>query len=281
VLRRRFVVLGGLMGMIVTKPIGLLGAVAIRLVLNVAATCRVSLLIAGSLRGKSLSAHWSVARETLRQIGFVGLRTLVPALVLGALVGMTFVLATSSVLQVVVELSDPLALWRRMGILLVREIGPILPAIIVAGWCGGVVTADLATKNVGDAFHGLGASGSDWVHSVVVPRVVALFVSTLALAVCFVLAVLVACGVTAWLFGDLPVGVFLDSVLADVSGTDLSVFAMKGAAFGLVVTGVAALRGLSSGHSQGDVVAAASTANAHALTGCFVVNAVFAVVAYA
>ncbi len=265
----------------ITEPLRGLGAGALRVVLDVASTCRVLLITTASVRGKSWAAHRIVARDTLRQVGVVGLRALVPALLLGALVGMTFVLATSSALEALAELTDPLGLWRRMGILLVREIGPFVPAIIVAGWCGGVVTADLATMNAADELDALEASGIDCLHYAVLPRVVALFVSTLALAVCFVVAVIVASGLTAWMFADLPVAVFLDSVLADVSGPDLSMAAGKTAAFGFVVTAIAALRGLSAGRAPADVAAAVSAANAHALAGCLVVNALFAVVAYA
>lgn len=265
----------------VTEPARLLGAAATRAAFRAVAAGRLLALTAGSVRGRSAAAHALVVRETLRQIRMVGVAALAAVIELGALVGLTAALVSSSLEGVLATIGDPLTVWRSLGVLLLTEIGPFLPALIVAGRCGGVVTADLATMRVAHELDALETSGVDPLHYAVLPRAAALFASTVALTIYFVLAVLATSALCARLFGDLPLRTYLDSAFASVSGGEVLVLVGKSVVFGAIVTAVAVHRGVSASGSRDEVAEAVSDANAQTLAACVVANAAFAVGLYA
>ncbi|MCK6482546.1 MAG: ABC transporter permease [Phycisphaerae bacterium] len=118
-------------------------------------------------------------RRTLRllmpQFYEVGCRTVPVILVTGAFVGM--VLAVQSVAQF-----KSVGVEDRMGVVInvsvVRELGPVLAAVMLAGRIGGALTAELGTMNVTEQIDALRAMGSDPIRYLVVPRFLACLILT-------------------------------------------------------------------------------------------------------
>jgi len=105
----------------------------------------------------------------------VGYRSLPVILITGAFVGM--VLAVQAIEQFrAVGLED------RMGavvnISVVRELGPVLAGIMLAGRIGGALTAELGTMHVTEQIDALRSMGVDPIRYLVVPRFLACFFLT-------------------------------------------------------------------------------------------------------
>ena len=107
----------------------------------------------------------------------VGNRTLPVILVTGMFVGL--VLAIQSYDQLAAA-----GFEQRMGVLvnltLVKELGPVLAGVMLAGRVGGALTAQLGTMNVTEQIDALRVMGADPVRYLVVPR----FLACLLLAPC-------------------------------------------------------------------------------------------------
>ncbi len=131
---------------------------------------------------------WNAAVGTIRELGKprlwrllmpemmeVGYRSLPVILITGAFVGM--VLAVQAI-----EQFRAVGLEERMGavvnISVVRELGPVLAGIMLAGRVGGALTAELGTMKVTEQIDALRSMGVDPVRYLVVPRVLACFLLT-------------------------------------------------------------------------------------------------------
>lgn len=126
----------------------------------------------GTLRELGKPQLW---RLLLPQMFEVGYRSLPVILITGAFVGM--VLAVQAI-----EQFRAVGLEERMGavvnISVVRELGPVLAGIMLAGRVGGALTAELGTMKVTEQIDALRSMGVDPVRYLVVPRVLACFLLT-------------------------------------------------------------------------------------------------------
>jgi phospholipid/cholesterol/gamma-HCH transport system permease protein len=96
-------------------------------------------------------------------------------MITGAFVGMTLA----------IQAYDQLAgmgLEERLGVLInisvVKELGPVLAAVMLAGRIGGALTAELGTMNVTEQIDAVRSMGTDPVKYLVAPRIMALLLLT-------------------------------------------------------------------------------------------------------
>ncbi len=113
---------------------------------------------------------WARSHLLVPQFFQIGTRSIPVVMVVGMFVGM--VLA--------VEMFDPFAaigqetrLGGIINISVLKQIGPVLAAVMLAGRIGGSVSAELGTMRVTEQLDALRVMGSDPVAYLVVPRVVA------------------------------------------------------------------------------------------------------------
>ncbi len=106
----------------------------------------------------------------LDQMYEVGTRSVPVVMVTGAFVGM--VLAAQSVLQF-----KAIGLEAKLGAIVnlsvVRELGPVLAGVMLAGRVGGALAAELGTMRVTEQIDALRAMGSDPIRVLVMPRFLA------------------------------------------------------------------------------------------------------------
>ena len=110
------------------------------------------------------------ARLLMEQFFEVGTRSLPVVMITGAFVGM--VLAAQSVLSFKAAGLEA-KLGSIVNVSVVRELGPVLTAMVMAGRVGGSLAAVLGTMRVTEQIDALRAMGSDPVRVLVVPRFLA------------------------------------------------------------------------------------------------------------
>lgn len=110
----------------------------------------------------------------------IGTTSVPVILITGAFVGM--VLAIQAI-----EQFKAVGLASRMGVIVslsvVRELGPVLAGVMLAGRVGGALTAELGTMNVTEQLDALRSMGSDPVRVLVVPRFLACLLLTPVLTI--------------------------------------------------------------------------------------------------
>src|SRR4051812_4930772 len=89
-----------------------------------------------------------------------------------------------------------------VGILVLRELGVLIVAIMVAGRSGSAYTAELGSMKMREEIDALRTMGFDPVEVLILPRVIALVVALPILAFLGSMAALYGGGLVAWLYGD-------------------------------------------------------------------------------
>ena len=156
----------------------------------------------------------------------------------------------------------------------VREIGPSVTAIVVAGVAGTAITADLGARKVREELDALQVLGVDPVKNLVVPRFLALMLVTGLFDVYAVLFGIFG-GIIATLVNGAPLGPFFATFLTNASITDLWGSVLKCTLFGAIIAIVCCYKGMTaSGGAQG-VGRAVNQAVVIAFLGVFAFNYVF------
>lgn len=111
----------------------------------------------------------------LTQMNLIGVQSVPVVMATGAFVGM--ILAIQAYGQLAA-----MGLEERLGVLIniavVKELGPVLAAVMLAGRVGGALTAELGTMNVTEQIAAVRSMGTDPMRYLVAPRVLACLLLT-------------------------------------------------------------------------------------------------------
>jgi phospholipid/cholesterol/gamma-HCH transport system permease protein len=132
-----------------------------------------------------------------------------------------------------------------VGILVLREIGVLIVAIMVAGRSGSSYTAELGSMTMREEIDALRTMGHDPVAVLILPRIVALLIGLPALTFLGILAALYGGGLIAWLYGDMNPGIFIARLRDALSITHFKVGMIKAPFMALVIGVVACSEGLA------------------------------------
>ncbi len=133
----------------------------------------------------------------------------------------------------------------------IREIGPTLTAIVVAGIAGTAITADLGARKIREELDALQVLGVDPVKNLVVPRFLALMIVTGLFDIYAVLFGLFG-GLLAEIENGQPLGPFWNTLFANSSTTDLWGSVLKTTVFGAMIAIVCCYKGMAaSGGAEG------------------------------
>jgi phospholipid/cholesterol/gamma-HCH transport system permease protein len=133
----------------------------------------------------------------------------------------------------------------------IREIGPLITSIVVAGVAGTAITADLGARKVREELDALQVLGVDPVKNLVVPRFLALMIVTGLFDIYAVLFGLFG-GLLAEIVSGQALGPFWNTLFANSSVTDLWGSVLKTTVFGAIIAIVCCYKGMSaSGGAEG------------------------------
>jgi len=119
--------------------------------------------------------RWRNVRLVLPQLYDVGTKSVPVVGITGAFIGM--VLAIESYTQFK-ALGQETRLGSVINLSVVKQIGPVLAAVMLAGRVGGALTAELGTMNVTEQIDALRVMGADPIRVLVVPRLIACLLLT-------------------------------------------------------------------------------------------------------
>ena len=126
-----------------------------------------------------------------------------------------------------------------LGILVIRELGVLLTAIMIAGRSGSAYTAEIGSMKMREEIDALKTMGLDPIEILAFPRLVALGIALPLLAFISCMAALLGGGLVAWGYGDITPVTFLQR-LNDALTVNSFVVGMLKAPFMAVVIGLIA-----------------------------------------
>src|SRR5712672_474676 len=117
--------------------------------------------------------HWKNLKQVLPQMYDIGTKSVPVVSITGAFIGM--VLAIESYTQFK-AIGQETRLGSVINLSVIKQIGPVLAAVMLAGRVGGALTAELGTMNVTEQIDALRVMGADPIRVLVVPRFLACIV---------------------------------------------------------------------------------------------------------
>ena len=146
-----------------------------------------------------------------------------------------------------------------IGLVMVRELGPLLAAVLLAGRSGSAFAAELGTMKVNEELNALETLGLDPIRFLVVQRITAGILLTPLLT--FYAAFMgVLGGVLVMLGQGFQLHLIFHQLAAAVQLSDVVLAGVKGLVFGAIVAAIGCLRGLQT--QQGPSAVGVSTTRA-------------------
>jgi phospholipid/cholesterol/gamma-HCH transport system permease protein len=164
-----------------------------------------------------------------------------------------------------------------IGISMVRELGPLMTAILLAGRTGAAFAAEIGTMTVNQEVDALTTMGLDPVRFLVTPRIIAAVLMTPLLTLFAMLVGMLGGALTMQSF-SVPLVTFLKEVDSAVTTTDFVAGFVKTFVFAILIAGVGCLRGLETGAGASAVGDSATRAVVSGIILLVVVDGIFAVV---
>jgi phospholipid/cholesterol/gamma-HCH transport system permease protein len=187
--------------------------------------------------------------ETVEQLDAIGIGSLTVVLLTGLFTGMVLALQAGITLD---QFGARAMVGRLVSATMVKELGPVLTALMVCGRVGSGIAAELGSMAVTEQLSALRALGTDPVRKLAVPRVVA---AVLMLPVLTVIADAIGM-IGAWVISVTQLrvasSVYWNNVVMGLVVQDLWMGLLKPFALGFVVATIACYVGLrTTGGTQG------------------------------
>ncbi|MDZ8117497.1 ABC transporter permease [Pontiella agarivorans] len=162
------------------------------------------------------------------------------------------------------------------GLLMTRELGPLITAILVAGRTGSAFAAELGTMKVNEELDALTTMGLDPVRFLVIPRVLAASVMTPLLTVFADLAGITG-GAVVMLGMDYPLITYVNRLLNALGPADYLSGLVKALVFGILIASAGCLCGLKTGEGASAVGHSATRAVVSSILLIVLTDGIFAV----
>lgn len=214
-----------------------------------------------------------VKRAVVEQIYFTAVQALPLIIPLALLVGSALIIQFT-------KLSGEFELGKAAVILIVREIGPLITALVVILRSATAVTAEMSCMTVFNEIEAMEMAGVDPMWILSFSRFTGITSAVVCLFVVFDLAALFGGQVVTWVTTSQSGGIFLLEVARAVSGTDLVVSLLKALLFGLIITVVSLFHGYTTVRKVSRIPVSVSKAAVESFFVCMVVNAFVSIVFY-
>jgi phospholipid/cholesterol/gamma-HCH transport system permease protein len=156
---------------------------------------------------------------------------------------------------------------------LIRELGPVLSALMVAGRVGSSISAELGSMVVSQQIDAMRALGTDPVKKLVAPRIVSLvFTLPLLTGACDIIG-LIGGGIVANQLFSLSSNVYITSVRGGIITNDVLGGLIKPVFFGLIISMISCYKGLTT--TGGTAGVGRSTVSAVVLSSIWIIIADF------
>jgi len=214
-------------------------------------------------------------REISANIYHSGFQALGITALVGFLIGVVFSYLSSQQLS---KFGGDAFLVDLLGIAVIRELGPLLAAILVAGRSGSSITAQLGVMRVTEELDAMLVMGVSHGYRLIMPKVIALAVSMPLLVVWTDAMALLGGMVSAKIELGMSFRYFLQKLPDAVPFVNYMIGLLKGATFGVLIVLVACHHGLRIKPNTESLGRGTTTSVVTAITVVILADAVYAII---
>ncbi len=226
-----------------------------------------------SFRGGAQRLRWNDVWVTFERAGVQAL------LVVGLISFLTGLIMAFQAAPPLKQFGVDIFVVNLVGLAMLRELGPIMTAIVLAGRSGSAFAAEIGTMKVNEEINALNTMGLDPVRFLVAPRVLAGIMVTPVLII-YADLLGVAGGFLVMLIRGFPPTALWQQLTSAIGVHDVMAGLIKGFAFGALVAGIGCLRGLQTKEGASSVGVSTTSSVVSSIFLIVVVDAIFAVVYY-
>lgn len=136
-----------------------------------------------------------------------------------------------------------------VGILILRELGVLLTAIMVAGRSGSAITAEIGSMKMREEVDALTVIGLNPVGVLVFPRLVALMIAVPCLTIIANFSALAGAMFVAWFYSDIVPSAFVDRLREGIDLSTIYAGLIKAPFMALIIGIIASVEGMQVGGS--------------------------------
>lgn len=211
---------------------------------NLEYTLRVLLMVYLSFRATVLDkaqGFRQIVGVISAQIYFTGFQALPLISVLALGVGAVMILQSLSNLTL---LGGTQMIGNFLIVMILREAGPLLVALVVIARSGTAVASELGNMRANREIEALESMGINPLSFIVFPRILGGIISVLALAFYFNFIALVGGFLVTRFFQDMSIGFYTDSLMRAFAKEDVLIFLLKNGFSGMIIFVVSCYQGL-------------------------------------
>jgi phospholipid/cholesterol/gamma-HCH transport system permease protein len=225
-----------------------------------------TLMAARAVRGIFKRPHY--IPETISQMDAIGVGSLTIIILTGFFTGGVLTVQTFPTLK---DYGAQSQTGYLVAVSLVRELGPVLCALMVTGRVGSAISAELGSMVVSQQIDAMRALGTDPIRKLVAPRLFALLISLPLLTVLADVLGIIGGWVTAVALYNISSSTFISAVKDGITTDDLIGGVVKPIVFSLIIGTIACRQGLST--EGGTVGVGQSTTRAVVMASIIVIIA--------
>jgi phospholipid/cholesterol/gamma-HCH transport system permease protein len=214
-----------------------------------------------------------VRRVIIQQLYFTAVQALPVLIPIALLIG-------SMVIIQFAKLSGQYDFGRISVLLIVREVGPIITALLVILRSATGVTIEVSYMRVLKELDAIEMAGIDPIRIVCLPRLAGITFAILGLFIVFDLVSIIGGYAIVWMITFIPMGNFLHQIAKAITPTDIMVAILKAVLFGITITVTCLYRGFEMKQQITEVPVATSRSAIECFLYCLVFNVFISFIFY-
>jgi phospholipid/cholesterol/gamma-HCH transport system permease protein len=221
--------------------------------------------------------RWKNLRLLLPQMYEIGVRSLPVIAITGAFIGMVMAIETYTQFK---SIGQENRLGAVIILSVVKQIGPVLTSVMLAGRIGGALTAELGTMNVTEQLDALRVMGADPIKFLVVPRFLACLILTPILTIYSDMMGILGGWFIAVKFLSIPSGPFWHYAEHGVEVWQVNEGIVKSFFFGAAIALISCYKGFTCGSGASGVGRACTESFVASFLCIIIMNFFFAQIAH-
>lgn len=229
-----------------------------------------------SLRKLKRDSLDAFIRVLINQIRFTGTNALTLLSIISLSIGATTIIQAVTFLP---KLGQEDFIGNLLKLVIVREVGPLITAIIILTRSGSAIAAELATQKLHREIQAVELMGMNPFLLMVIPRVIGGLIATLLLILYFDFVAFIGGYLISQMITSIPFSSFIETVIRSLSVGDVFSTLLKGFAYGIFIPVTCSFYGLQP-ETLFEIPIFVSKAVVRSLLLVFSLNALISVIFY-
>ncbi len=228
----------------------------------------ISLSVKSALPGRAL-----VKKVIFEQIYFTAIQALPLVIPIALVLGSTLIAQFT-------KFSGQYDPGKLMVILVIRELGPIITALLVILRSATSVTIELCYMGVLHEIEAIEMAGVDPLRVICFPRLIGITSAILSLFIVFDLCAIIGGYLIVWIFTYAPIEGFFSQITKAITASDIIVGVIKALFFGITITVTSLYHGFKTHSRITDIPQATSRAAVECFFYCLGINVLISLIFY-